>query len=255
MEQDVRSKEYFVCIIDLMGQKSFFSKIKTIPVDEKTRDHIGRVSKGLREIVKYVQNRYARCFIDSDDVGVELFSDSVMLSIRGGSSVDRLRILKWLDVIVKVIYVAFRYRLPVRGGVSFGRAERSSEGMLYGPAVEKAMTIEAETADYPRMVIDHSIATDLMQDEGIGAYLTVDVDSAVVLNYAGKSLMDRPEYSRERQEINGIIQWVQEWYSHFCFPCDLEGDVKPDPKLARRYVMWLEYLSIEKGNWTRERRG
>ena len=144
--------EYYVCFIDLMGQKEFFEKIDSETPDLETLRHVTRVSEGLCEIVRYVENRYARVFSCADDAGVELFSDSVMLSIKAGPDM-REKLAAWLGVIVKVVYIACKYELPFRGGIASGSASCSKSGSIYGEAVDRAMQIESECADYPRVVL------------------------------------------------------------------------------------------------------
>jgi len=235
--------EYYVCFIDLMGQTEFFKRISSEVVDDEVVKHIKRVSDGLREIIRYVKNRYASDFSPEDDVGLELFSDSVMLSVRARRGVH---FSSWLDIIVKLVYIACRHQLPFRGGIALGTAVRSERGSLYGFAVDEAMRIEAIMADYPRVVISPSI----VQDERVGdlfdCYATVDADSLVVLNYAGNGLLSGECFEQERRDRQNVCNWVRSCYESFCFTGDSNNDdAHANAKLARRYRRWLEYLLIE----------
>ena len=235
--------EYYICVIDLMGQKEFFAKIDSATPDLDTLKHVARVSDGLCEIVRYVENRYARVFSCADDAGIELFSDSVMLSIKAGPDM-REKLAAWLGVIVKVVYIACKYELPFRGGIASGSASRSKSGSIYGEAVDQAIQIESECADYPRVVLSYKLIDAFKNDERLSMYFDVDTDSAYVLDYAGPRLMKRPEFARECKALEGVNKWVLSLYKRYCFTGENEHDKVANPKLARRYVMWLDYLRM-----------
>ena len=235
---------YYICFIDLMGQKDFFKGISSCEVDSTTMDHIKRVTNGLRVMVRYVKNRYKRNFVESDDIGVELFSDSLLLSLKAdGNRHDKLP--PWLDIIAKVVFIACKYKLPFRGTIVMGNAQRSKSGTIYGTGVEDAIKLEGECVDCPRIILSRFLIDEFWKDTKLADYFEVDEDGAAILNYAGSFIVNRAEFSRELKELPEITAWVQDCYQKFCYLEDDEHNKGANPKLARRYVMWLEYLRIE----------
>ena len=235
---------YYVCFIDLMGQKRIFTEVKSVTPDPDTMQQIIRVSDGLREIVRYVKNRYARNFMVEDDVGIELFSDSILLSIKARQKIpERLHV--WLAVIVKIVYIVCKFRLPFRGGIACGHAARTKSGMIYGMAVDEAIRIEEVCADYPRIVLAHTLVDDFIENASVEKFFTIDSDSAYILNYAGWKLMEKPEFVKERECCRQILDWVLSCYDSFRYTDDSEHNKNASPKLARRYFMWSEYLRLE----------
>lgn len=235
---------YYICFIDIMGQTKFFSGIKSAEVEPEIMAEVKRVSDGLREMVGYAKNRYERNFSAVDDVGVELFSDSVLLSIKAvDGKYDNLP--TWFDMIIKLIYIACRYKLPFRGGLAKGYAARSESGSIYGVGVDEAICLEHEKADSFRIVLSNSLAEELVQNAGMERYLEQDLDSAIVLNYAGADILHRSEFLKELSELREINNWVNDRFEYFCYTEDDEHNKHADPKLARRYNMWQKFLLLQ----------
>lgn len=242
----LESENYFVCLIDMMGQKKFFEKIQSPDVSPEIFDNIVRVSNGLRMMVKYITNRYGRCFNNEGDVGVELFSDSLLLFLKDADG-DWYKLTTWFEIIMKVIYIACKYKLPFRGSIVKGLAYQSEGGGIYGDAVDEAIYLEKSRADSFRVIFSHKLAYELMSLKGFECdkYLEQDTDSSMVLNYAGPKIIQTPEFSKERQMLPQIREWISERISYFSFKGIDEHDCHSDPKLARRFMMWNNYLELE----------
>ena len=235
-------EDYYICFFDLMGQKEFFAAITSDVLGKGIGHDVERVTSGIKEMVKYVNNRYSKWFSVEDKAGIEIFSDSLLIYVKNSEAVAR-KIGLWLGMLVKLIFIACRYKLPVRGGITLGRAYRSEHGSIYGLAVEEAMELESEYADYPRIVLANKLDKLVAENDIWRKFFRHDVDSSMILNYACRKLLSQPEFQRERVSLVEIEQWVEEQYKHFCFWGDDEHDKYACPKLARRYVMWLDYLS------------
>ena len=240
------SDNYFICLIDVMGQKEFFESIRSADVSAEVHDDIVRVSDGLREMIRYVKNRYDRLFKKEDDAGIELFSDSILLSLKDRGA-DNVRLSTWFEIIMKVIFIACKHKLPFRGSIVKGSAHRSKGGMIYGVAVDEAMELEQLRADSFRVVLSNTLAHELVCDNGIDSekYFDLDADCAMVLNYAGPAILGMTEFARERQSLREIADWVLERFRYFCYDGTEEHDKHANPKLARRFKMWGEYLMLE----------
>ena len=59
---DINPSDYFICLIDIMGQKEFFKSITSLKVEKQVQEDIIRVSSGLKEIIRYIRNRYDKHF-------------------------------------------------------------------------------------------------------------------------------------------------------------------------------------------------
>lgn len=243
---DFTSCNYFICLIDVMGQKKFFESIRSADVGAKVQDDIVRVSDGLREMIRYVKNRYDRLFEKEDDAGIELFSDSLLLSLKDRGA-DNVRLSAWFEIIMKVIFIACKHKMPFRGSIVKGAAHRSKGGMIYGVAVDEAMELEQSRADSFRVILSNTLAHELVMDNGFDneKYLELDTDCAMVLNYAGPRILVMTEFARERQRLHEIADWVLERFRYFCYDGTAEHDKHANPKLARRFKIWGEYLALE----------
>ncbi len=236
--------DYYICFIDLMGQKNFFERITSREVSPDVMKDVERVSDGLRVMVKYVKNRYHRFFSTEDDVGIELFSDSLLLSMRFKDDAYS-KLGAWLDVLVKLVYIACKYKLPFRGALTKGWAARSKSGTIYGVGVDEAVDLEQSRADFFRIVFSNTLARELGEQHSFDEYLDMDQDSAMVLNYAGPRLLRRVEFSRERSQLYGVGMWVKERFEYFCCSSDAEQRKHANAKLARRYKLWYDYLTLQ----------
>lgn len=234
--------QYYICFIDLLGQKEFFKGVKSSKIAPETLENIERVAFGLRESVRYVKGRYTRLFCRDDDVGLELFSDSILLSMRATER-NFSKLKDFLDIIVKLVFIVSKYKLPVRGCITRGRAARSDSGAIYGTAVMEAGELESRQADYPRILISHTLVEDFTNAELLSPYITRDVDSLWVLDYAGNFIMSRLEFAKEAKQLDEMREWVTDCYHHYCFLEDKDHNQHANPILARKYVMWLDYLS------------
>lgn len=235
---------YYICFIDLMGQTKFFSGIQSAEVGPDIMMEVERVSDGLREMVRYAKNRYARNFSADDDVGVELFSDSILLSIKAvDGKYDNLA--PWFDMIIKLVYIACRCKLPFRGGLTKGLAARSESGSIYGVGVDEAMRLEQNHADFFRIILSSNLAEELSNTEDVWRYLEIDLDSAVVLNYAGAYVLKRSEFSKEMSALFEIQKWVKDQFEYFRYTDDDLHNKCADSKLARRYKMWHDFLVLQ----------
>lgn len=243
---DKTFNNYYICIIDIMGQKSFFDSIRSPNVSDEVSANIKRVSDGLREMVEYVVNRYTRIFKEEDDVGVELFSDSIILSLKANDN-SQIRFATWLEIIIKVIFIACRYQLPFRGSLVKGVAQRSTSGKIYGDGVVEAMKLEQTMADSFRIILSNTLAYELDSDEKFDdeKYLEYDIDSEVVLNYAGPKILSMIEFEKEKHQIKNIYDWVSGQFEYYCYRGVENHDNHANPKLARRFKIWQNYLKLE----------
>lgn len=236
--------EYYICLIDLLGQKEFFAEIKSGNLSEAQSERIRRTSSGLREMVNYVENRYKHDFLKEDDVGIELFSDSLILTFKVSDNNHRLS--QWLQLICKLVYISLRHKLPLRGIITDGYAQRTSGGTIYGKAVQKAFELESKVVDYPRVVIEKTLGNKLLNDELLAKFVDVDIDSGVILNYASERLLRSLEFSKEIHLLDEIVGFVGSEFERFCNEKDDDADGQ-SVVLARRYHMWLNYLHIQWG--------
>jgi hypothetical protein len=188
------------------------------------------------------------CIILSLIVGytTQLFSDSILLSLKANDN-KNVCLARWLEIIIKVIFIACRYELPFRGSIVKGVAQRSSGGMIYGAAVDAAMKLEQSVADSFRIVLSNTLAHELDLDEKFDneKYLEQDIDSEVVLNYAGPSILSMSEFEKEKKQMKNIYDWVSSRFEYFCFRGIENHDSHANPKLARRFKMWQDYLKLE----------
>ena len=80
-------EDYYICFFDLMGQKEFFAAITSDVLGKGIGHDVERVTSGIKEMVKYVNNRYSKWFSVEDKAGIEIFSDSLLIYVKNSEAV------------------------------------------------------------------------------------------------------------------------------------------------------------------------
>lgn len=137
---------YYVCFLDLLGQTDFFGAVKDNPHEKETIEQIARVSYAIESVVNYIEKSIERDL--TGEASVSLFSDSIVIWLKGDAKLGC-----WLRLIVKVVHIALRYQIPIRGAISCGGGSVDDKGMFTGSPLLEAMDAEADFAVYPRIIL------------------------------------------------------------------------------------------------------
>lgn len=167
-------EERIVCFIDVLGFKSTINQ--SISEDD-VRKALYKVlsimrAKDLSKAVygsmpfidlggkEIVLRPYREAFPDdfeerlsgSFPITITQFSDSFVLSCPSNNRPACHLLFKCLFIINLNFFV--NLGLMVRGGVTIGRIIHEGEGVLFGPAMNRAYSLESKNAIYPRVIID-----------------------------------------------------------------------------------------------------
>lgn len=232
---------YYVCFLDLLGQRDFFGEIKKNLHTCDTFCKIAQTSYAIESLVNYVENKIRRDFCDK--AGFSLFSDSLVLWLRGDEKLD-----EWLFLLVKLIHIALRLFIPVRGAITCGEGSVDTHGVFSGVPLLEAIEAEANRAIYPRIILSNGMRDWLnyrIEQKKVvdDDRFAVDGDGHFVLNYVGRVWLENLAFNREKKNVENITSWVRSQYCRYRHPSDsVDPYDRKKLKLAQKYVMWLDFL-------------
>jgi hypothetical protein len=220
---------FLVAFLDLLGQREQLRRLKTLPEDlrpdsraieivKATLGAVHGVRSSFEQFFKAHQEqsdfsrslpteqREALCQLTHSDIIHYGFSDSIIVavSLKGArddpTPVNGVWSALFACCCVACISLASRH--PLRGGIDVGLGARISEDEVYGPALERAYTLESRCAGYPRILVGSELLAYLDQTAGgwpstVGRcvaatraesarrFIFRDADGAAALDYLG----------------------------------------------------------------------
>jgi hypothetical protein len=184
MGRELLFQHYLVAFLDILGQRQSLRKLTALPTneEEKTRfiahiresyAKVSRIRKDFKEYFdasdSYIPNtnlvpsEHQEQFIASqkDDVSFYGFSDSIIICVPLMSNDENCTALNGVySTFVATSGLglfALSEKIPVRGGLDVGIAAQIEEKEIYGPALERAVHLEHQIAEYPRFVIGNEL--------------------------------------------------------------------------------------------------
>lgn len=265
-------KRYIVLFVDFLGQKEFFKEIKDIKVNKVIEDKISTISNS---VVRGIQgfNLLADKVIEGSDrlyddlvtkriepycsapkewfryemehcrPKVHTFSDSTMVYFPMHDDVAPLIMPMLMFFLCQLFLQNLSEGNLYRGVITFGDGWEISDGVLYGPVVDRAGFIEKNVASYPRIVVSDEVFDyfDFNQinksHPSIRKLIEIDSDGAYILNYLSMEFLKSPILG-DRKEI----VWKYVCYMHR-FVREKLSKYRSDSnvKLFHRYRMWDAY--------------
>lgn len=64
-----------------------------------------------------------------------------------------------------MLITGIQYGILFRGGITYGKVVHTDK-MLFGPAMNKAYSLESKTAVYPRIIIDNDVIKQIFKHKG-----------------------------------------------------------------------------------------
>lgn len=281
---------YFLAtFLDILGQKAVFKKLYEISYlneldDEKTNEISENLvyMEKLRENLKAYFNLYTReeqpkisveeTVKDQFDqmrkaeIHFQYFSDNIIafvpLEFRSFYSVTINGVWAVLGACGSVILGSLAVEHAVRGGIDICWGTRLKSGEIYGPALNRAYTLESKVAQYPRIVIgdgvrnylnslsnknkQHPAQTQIdieackrMADRCL-KLISKDKDDRLILDYLGSGFL---ELNKELPEYFKLYDLSKK------FVCDslAKWRQKEDCKIALKYKYLIEYFQSKSG--------
>jgi len=176
----VEVKYFLVAFLDLLGQREHLRKLKSLPKDLRPDEKTVRVLKATLGAVHGVRSCFSDYFNvereDSEfmralpadqreavrqltraDVVQYGFSDSFIVAVSlkdaDGDAAPINGVWSALFASCSVAIVSLACHHALRGGIDAGLGVQISQSEVYGPALERAYTLEEKFAEYPRILI------------------------------------------------------------------------------------------------------
>ncbi len=173
--------------------------------------------------------------------------------------ISTLSLYRTLNACAMAMLISLGARVPVRGAVTLGAGVELDKCSFYGPALFEAYHLEAEVADYPRVVVSDTVqaflaegqvySSDLKVNEmmkrvavNCRALLAEDDDGLCIVDFIGNGI---------HALVGQATTWpkcVQSVYD-FALVEERRFKAKGDPKLASRYRRLRNYLESRLSIW------
>jgi len=286
--EGVRWAEYVVGCLDILGQSGEMRVLSVLPSNRAEADGFRLAAHKSYDAVRMIQKWLQRSpdqgrdpakahpyYGGLSDVqrrevaklgGKELkhhfFGDTFLIYGRMLNDEEEPAIANVLALLSKVALVMFGClsgKIPLRGGIEVGvGAEMEGRG-IYGPALIDPHRLEAEVAQYPRIVIGPRLTSRLSalaqsaesgQDlhdinrafvEGCLPYIGRDVDGWSIVDYLGEGVSRVVEGDPVTENGRKLMDFVEG-------ECERFGREK-NTKLAFRYRLLRDYCSRRLSEW------
>jgi hypothetical protein len=149
-------------------------------------------------------------------------------------------------------------RIPLRGGLDVGIATEIDKKEIYGPALERAVRLEYELAEYPRFIVGDELLNYLLWVENqkstskLGEVakknaifcremIIRDTDGRYMLDFLGPKLKGLVGNPIKREDVIAARNFVEEQYNIY--------NQQANEKLMSRYYRLLNYFQHRKDVW------
>ncbi|MCA1042025.1 hypothetical protein LCM00_21235 [Bacillus infantis] len=142
-----------VAFLDILGFSALVSKSVLDP------EYAKLLHGALEGIQHFVQHNEEKKLKENSSVEMVQFSDSLVISAPYIDTVSFNTFIMNINFIQKILA---RSGILIRGGISAGPLYHRGT-IAYGPAFIKAYKLESELANYPRIVIDPQIMSNIIR--------------------------------------------------------------------------------------------
>lgn len=282
---DLLAQYYLAIYFDLLGQREVLRAIKEIPKDESKKENfIEQIKKSLGNVLtvrdifneffdsaeSYIPNtslvpeKHRQEFIESQKEVIYRYglSDAFVIAVplmNGNENCTPMNgIYSALTATCATFLMALSLKIPARAGIDVGVGFNVDEREVYGPALERAVFIEGQLAEYPRLVVGPQLYSYLNGVENQNCQtsfgeiakeiaktckklLVQDTDGHLILNYLGKNINEIFENNIDRETVVRAWDFVQKQYMKYF---DEQND-----KLASRYFRIGRYFKSHLNLW------
>lgn len=285
MQEQYYFTDYLIVYFDVLGQRESLRRIKQIPTAEDeqkeflglVRDSLGKVlalrdgfSNFFKAAESYTPNtslvpsEFRSEFIEAQKANYSFYglSDAVVISVPLTAENENCTAMNGvhsaLIATCGIGLLALSVGVPARAGIDVGVATQIGEREVYGPALERAVNLEGELAEYPRFLVGNELLSYLGWVEN-GKYNTPfgqiaigisqlcrkmivrDSDGRFMLDFLGETVKDSSENSIDKGIVDNARKFVEAQYQR----CASSGS----EKLASRYYRLLRYFEGRKKVW------
>jgi len=278
-------QEYLVIFFDLLGQRESLRKITSIPGSEPekaeflelVKKSVGRVLL-LRHAFKsyfdsateYVPNtaivapEYRQEFVESQKVNFHHYglSDAIVIAVPLMNENENCTpingVFSALTATCAIALIALSIKIPARAGIDVGVGVQIDDREVYGPALERAVRIEGQLAEYPRLVVGRELLAYLNWVENqkyqtrlgeIAAnmaklcrkLMVQDTDGQIILDYLGKNINEVFENNIEKEIVLNAWDYVKDQH--------IKNVEQNNERLASRYFRMSRYFKSRLHLW------
>ena len=282
---DLIFQNYLVIFFDLIGQREALRKITGIPLNEKemdpfvesVRDSIGNVLL-LRKAFKDFFDAFTSHLPDTDLVAPEHrqefiesqktilhhygLSDAIVIAVPLMNDNENCTpmngVFAALAATCGVALLALSLEIPARAGIDVGVGVQIDDREIYGPALERAVRIEGQFAEYPRLVVGDELYAYLNWVEHqecqtrfgkVAALLAQqckklmvqDNDGRIMLDYLSKNINEVFEDKIEKETVLSAWNYVKEQH--------IKHIEQGNEKLTPRYFRMSRYFKSRLHLW------
>jgi hypothetical protein len=282
---DLLFQDYLIIFFDLLGQRKALRKINAIPVsdDEKSeflelvKKNVGRVlllrdsfNNYFSATLSHVPNTdlvppaYRQEFIESQKTNLIHYglSDAIVIAVPLMNDNENCTpingVFAALTATCAIKLLALSLGIPARAGIDVGVGIQIDDREVYGPALERAVRIESELAEYPRLAVGRELRAYLSWVENqqyqsrLGEIasnlakqcrklMVQDTDGLIILDYLGKNIKEVFENRIETEVVLNAWGYVKEQHTKYL--------QLGDDKLSSRYFRMSHYFKSRLPLW------
>jgi len=282
---DLIFQEYLVIYFDLIGQREVLRKITGIPVSESEKGQflelvkksVGRILMLRRAFENYfdgalshvpntdlVAPEHRQEFIESQKKNFHHYglSDAIVIAVPFMNENENCTaingIFSALTATCGIALLALSLKVPARAGIDVGVGVQIDNREIYGPALERAVRIEAELAEYPRLVVGQEFHAYLDSVENqkyqtrlgeIAANLAKrcrklmvqDTDGRIILDYLGRNIREIFKNKIEKEIVLNAWNYIKEQH--------IKHIEEGNDKLSSRDFRMIRYFRSRLDSW------
>ncbi len=265
---------YYVCLIDLLGQKGELKALKNAFNRQAADEVIARSQQSLGTI-RNLERRFNQYLMEAIEpspqdnslppvpVIVERFSDLLVVYSKAladdNETIYLDPLLRMIDACGSMMMLSLASGVPFRGGITAGVGMVVSDSHeFYGPALYEAHEIENEVAQWPRVVVSEEVLEAVamaesrsqegkQQAEVFKKRICQDVDGRWIVDFlnpqfhAYPNKIDTDVATFLRDKCDSCVEFAGEQMQKF--------QACSNSKLALRYHLLLSYASSRQRIW------
>ena len=282
---DLLFTDYLVVFFDLIGQREALRKITEIPISESGKQEFrALIKKSIGQVlmirdafkryfdgaashtpnISLVPPEHRNEFIKSQKTDFSYYglSDAIVIAVPLRDENENCTAINGvysaLTATCGIALVSLSVGIPARAGIDVGVATQIDDREVYGPALERAVHLEAQLAEYPRLVVGQELLSYLSWVENqqfqtrLGEiasnmgkvcrkFIVQDTDGRVMLDYLGENVKEAFGGKMDKNVVAKAWNFVNEQH---IFQIKNGND-----KLASRYFRMIRYFKSRLKIW------
>jgi hypothetical protein len=284
-KNDLIFQNYLVIFFDLLGQREALREIISIPVSEPEKtEFLELVKKSIGSVLKIrhafksyfdgakaytpniqlVATEYRQEFIESQKTKFHHYelSDAIVIAvplINDNENCTAINgVFSALTASCAVALLALSMKIAVRAGIDVGVGVQLDDRDVYGPALERAVRIEGQLAEYPRLVVGRELISYLSWVENqtyktrqgeiavnmaklCKKLMVQDTDGRIMLDYLGQNIKEVFENKIKKETVLEAWNFVNDQHIKYI--------KQNNDRLAPRYFRMIRYFKSRLKLW------